>query len=68
MTSFKVFMQKDWFNKGDIVDIGNPSRTVLVTSTPKRPWWEILLKILTLGLYKPNRYYYKVTLLTDDTD
>lgn len=50
-TSFGVKLNREWFDK---------PKKLKVTSRVQYKWWEQLLKIITLGWYKPTQFWYNV--------
>ena len=58
---FKLKLDKDWFNKDDVLHM-NEIKLEVISKPNKRnyKWYHKLLNILTLGFYFNETIYYKV--------
>ena len=56
-TKFKIILDEEYFEKGDIVESVSMNPKLLVTSTPKQTWWRRLLQWITFGWYEAPWYY-----------
>jgi len=55
-----IKFEKNYFNKGDIIDAGNNFR-LKVLQTPHKKWYKQLLQFVSFSLYKvPTQYKCKV--------
>ncbi len=54
---FKLVLDGNWFNVGDIVTSGR--YTGLIINNPCKKWYKLLLQLITFGWYKAP-YQYKI--------
>jgi len=52
---FKIVFHSNAFKQNDIIESNEVK--LLVTSTPKRKWYHVLLQILTFGWFKASWSY-----------
>ena len=58
---FYLDLDSNWFNKGDIIDIGNNNYQAKVLETPHKKWYKQLFQFITFGWYKaPTQYKCKI--------
>ena len=59
--TFYLKMNGSWFDKGDIITIGNDDYHAVVLETPHKKWYKQLFQFITFHLYKaPTQYKCKI--------
>lgn len=67
---FKLELDSDWFNGGDILHTYNEETTLRVLSTPtkkKHQWWYRILNWLTFGYFFNIEYRYTVEIIEEES-
>ena len=59
---FYLDLDSNWFDKGDIIDIGDGEYCkAIILETPHKKWYKQLFQFITFGWYKaPTQYKCKI--------